>query len=195
MKQWTARWRRAPQASWRAVPGMNLLEGGGRGRPWVVRAGLALLLLGSVYLLYSLYQDGTTLQREMDGASSRLKATQTELASQRDEVNRLEAELKALRERPQTPERLPQQPGSKRWQAALTALERLEGDGVQFQSLQGSAGGELTVVAVAVGEQPLARLQGRLQEAGQPFELQSVQWKQDKEALILTATLRVRASP
>lgn len=195
MRGWTARWRRASQASWHAVPRMNLLEGGGRRSRWVVRAGLTLLLLGGVYLFYSVYQEGITLQRERDGASSHLRATQTELASRRDEVNRLEAELRATRERPQTAERLPQQPGSKRWQAALTALERLQGAGVQFQSFQGSAGGELTVVAAAAGEQPLARLQGRLQEADQPFELQGVQWRRDKEALTLTATLRVRALP
>ena len=181
--------------SWRAVPRVNLLDGGAPGRRWVVRAGLALLLLGGVYLFLSLYQEGTTLQREMDGASSRLKAVQGELASRRDEVNRLEAELGALRERRQAAERLPQQPGSERWQAALAALERLQGDGVQFQSLQGKADGELTVVAAAAGEQPLARLQKRLQEAAQPFELQGVQWGRDKEALTLTATLRVRASP
>lgn len=197
MRGWAARWRRALQASWRAVPRMNLLEGGGRGRRWVVRAGLALLLLGGVYLLQSLYQEGTTLQRELDGASSRLKATQTELASRRDEVNRLEAELGALLERRQTAERLPQPQGSERWRAtlaALAALERLQGDGVSFQSLQESAAGELTVVAAAAGEQPLARLQGRLQEADQPFELLGVQWKRDKGVLTLTATLRVKAS-
>ncbi len=195
MRGWAGRWRRSPQASWRAVPGMNLLEGGGRGRRWVVRAGLALLLLGGVYLLQSVYQEGTTLQLELYGASSRLRATQTELASQRDEVNRLESELRATRERRQATERLPQQPGSERWRAALAALEGLQGDGVGFQSLQGSAGGELTVVAAAAGEQPLARLQARLQEAGQPFELQSVQWGRDKEALTFAAILRVRASP
>lgn len=161
----------------------------------MVRAGLALLLLGGVYLFQSLYQERTTLQLELYGASSRLRATQTELASRRDEVNRLEAELGALRERRQTAEHLPQQPGSERWRAALAALERLQGDGVGFQSLQGSAGGELTVVAVAAGVQPLAQLQGRLQEAGQPFELQSVQWGRDKEALTFAAILRVRASP
>ncbi len=196
MRGWAGRWRRSPQTSWRAVPRLNLLEGGSRGRRWVVRAGLALLLLGGVYLFLSLYQEGTTtLQREMDGASSRLKAVQGELASRRDEVNRLEAELGALRERRQAAERLPQQPGSERWRAALAALEGLQGDGVGFQSLQGSAGGELTVVAAAAGEQPLARLQARLQEAGQPFELQSVQWGRDKEALTFAAILRVRASP
>ncbi len=195
MRGWAGRWRRAPQASWRAVPGVNLLEVGGRGRRWVVRAGLALLLLGGVYLFQSVYQEGTTLQREMDGAGSRLKSVQGELTSRRDEVNRLEAELAALQQRRQAVERLPQQPGSERWRVALAALEGLQGDGVGFQSLQGSAGGELTVVAAAAGEQPLARLQARLQEAGQPFELQSVQWGRDKEALTFAAILRVRASP
>ena len=181
--------------SWRAVPRVNLLDGGAPGRRWVVRAGLALLLLGGVYLFLSLYQEGTALQREMDGASSRLKATQTELASRRDEVNRLEAELAALQQRRQAAERLPQQPGSERWRAALAALEGLQGDEVRLQSLLGSAGGELTVVATAAGEQPLARLQARLQEADQPFELQSVQWRRDKEALTFAAILWVRASP
>lgn len=195
MRGWAGRWRRALQASWRAVPRMNLLEGGGRGHRWVVRAGLALLLLGGAYLLLSLYQEGATLQRERDGASSRLKTTQAELASRRDEVKRLEAELRDPLDRLQAQQRLYQQLGSLRWQEALVALDRLQGDGVSFQSLQGSAGGELTVVAAAAKEQPLARLQGRLQEAGQPFELQGAQWKQDKEALTLTATLRVKASP
>lgn len=174
---------------------VNLLEGGGGGRRGVVRAGLALLLLGGVYLLYSVYQEGTTMQRELEGASRRLKATQTALASRGDEVRGLEAELGALRERRQASARLDQQMRGERWQAALAALEGLLGDGVSFQSLKGSAGGELTVVAVAAGEQPLARLQRRLQETGQPFELQGVEWKQNTGALTLTATLRVRASP
>lgn len=200
MRGWAVRWRRAPQASWRAIPRVNLLEGGGRGRRWVVRAGLALLLLGGVYLLQSLSQEGTTPQRELDGARSSLKAAQGELAARGNEVKGLEAELKDLRDRLQAQQRLPQQPGRERWQAALVALEALErfqGGEVrfQFQSLQGSANGELTVVAVAAGEQPLAWLQRRLQEANQPFQLQGVQWKRDKEALTLTATLRVKASP
>lgn len=199
MKEWAAkRWRRAPQASWRAVPRVDLLEGGGGGRGVVVRAGLALLLLGGLYLLYSVYQEGTTLQRGLEGASRRLKATQATqaaLASRGDEVSGLEAELAALRERSQAAARLDQQLGGERWQAALAALEGLQGDGVSFQSLKGSAGGDLTVVAVAAGGQPLARLQRRLQETGHPFELQGVQWKQDTGALTLTATLRVKASP
>ncbi len=193
MREWAAKWRRAPKASWRAVPRVNLLEGGGRRSPLVVRAGLALLLLGGVYLLSSEYQEGATLQQEMERASSRLRATQTALASRSDEVNGLEAELGALRER-QAAELLYQQLGSERWQAALEALAGLQGDGVVIQSLQGSAGGGLTVVAAAAGAQPLARLQGRLQEAGQPFELRDVQWKQDKGTLTLTATLLVKAS-
>ncbi|MBI2919141.1 MAG: hypothetical protein HYY01_14295 [Chloroflexi bacterium] len=190
-----ARWGRAPQASWHAVPRINLLGGGGRGHRWVVRVVLALLLLGSLYLFLSLYQEGSAQQRELDLASSRLKATQTQLASRRDEVNRLEVELRGLQQRLGAQQGLPQQPGSDRWQAALAALEGLQGGGVQFLSLQGKADDELTVVALATGEQPLARLQARLLEAGQPFELQGVQWKQDKGVLTLTATLRVGASP
>ncbi len=41
----------------------------------------------------------------------------------------------------------------------------------------------------------MAQLQARLQEANQPFQLQGVQWKQDKGVVTLTATLRVKASP
>ncbi len=134
MRGLTARWRRSPQASWRAVPEMNLLAAGGLRRRWAVRAGLALLLLGGVNLLFSMYQGGTTQQRELDGASSRLKATQGELTSRRDEVNRLEAELAALRQRRQNAERLPQQLGSERWRAALAALEGLQSEGVRFQT-------------------------------------------------------------
>ncbi len=195
MKRWAAVWRRAPQPSWRAVPRVNLLEGGGRGRRRVVRTGLALLLLGGVYLLYSGYLDGRSLQREQDRASSRLKAAQSALASGRDEVSRLEAELDALRERRRTAETLHQQLGSDRWQAALVALEEIQGDGVSFQSFKGNASGELTVVAAAAGEQPLAQLQRRLLETGRPYEVQGVQWKQDEGALIFTATLLVRGSP
>lgn len=195
MRGWAGRRRGATQASWRAVPRVNLLEGGPRGRRWVVRAVLALLLLGGLYLLQSLYQEGIALQRELNRARSSLKAAQGELAARGNEVKSLEAELGKLRELAQAGEPLRQRLGSVQWRRALVALDRLQGEGIWFQSLRGSAGGELTVVAVAEGEQPLARLQRRLQEADQPFELQGVRWERGKEALTLTATLQVKGSP
>lgn len=195
MRAWAGKWRRSPQASWHAVPVMNLLEDVSRGRRRMVWTCLSLLLLGGVYLLLSLYQEGTTLRQEMSGDSSRLKVTQAQVSSRRDEMNTLEGELWDLQNRLQVQQSLPQQPGSERWQTALAALERLQGDGVQFKSLEGKADGELTVVATAVEEQPLARLQNRLHEMSQPFELQGVHWGRDKEEITLTAILRVRASP
>lgn len=188
-------WRRSAQPNWRAVPKVNLLGGGGRRHSRVLPITLALLLLVGVYLLYSGYLDGSSLREERERANSRLKAAQITLASRRDEVSRLEAELNVLLERSRASETLDQQLGSERWQEALKALEEIQGDGVSFQSFQGNANGELTVVAVAVGEQPLAQLQRRLLETDRPYEVQSVQWKQDEGALIFTATLLVRGSP
>jgi hypothetical protein len=161
----------------------------------VVRAGLAVLLLAGVYLLFDAYQERTNLRKQLEEDTRRLKAAQTALASHGEETGLLEAELAALRERRQAAEGLYQAVGSEQWQATLLALEGFLGKGVRFQSLLGSASGELTVVAVAAEGPPLALLQRRLQEAGQPFELQNVQWKQDEGGQTLTATLRVEASP
>ncbi|MBI4281931.1 MAG: hypothetical protein HY672_00370 [Chloroflexi bacterium] len=195
MRAWVGRWRRSPTANWRAVPVVNLLEDEGRRRKGMVRAFLVLSLLVGAYLLLNLYQEGNTLKRETDEASSRLRISQAALASRRDEVNSLEGELWELQNRLRAQQNLPQQPGSERWQMALAALEKLQVDGVQFESLQGKAVDELTVVAVAAVEQPLAQLQNRLHETAQPFELRDVHWGRDKESITLTAILRVRASP
>ena len=193
MRRWLGR-RAAPEAPWREVPRVDVLvrEQASPGRR-LMRVALLALLLGATYLAGSLYLEGETVQRDLEHAGTQLESAQEELASRSNQAEQLQAQLADLQQRQQKTEQERQQLNAAKiqWQPVLAALEALLGEEEQFESLEGGAGGELTLVATIADEQALARLQGSLQDPGQPFTVQTADWQRDSGHLTLTATLQV----
>ncbi|MDP3062652.1 MAG: hypothetical protein Q8O40_05515 [Chloroflexota bacterium] len=130
----------------------------------------------------------------VDGATERttveLRAVQKDLIAEQAEVQRLRGQVDQL-----TAQQRPQEPvaGSVDWGPALTALFRAGASVITFQSIQGKAGGELTVDGTLPDVQALARFDVAMREVSDLIDVQSMEWDQQKNGLLtLTATIKER---
>lgn len=189
-----ARTRGAPPPAWRAVPKVDLLE---RDRthvpPGLARAGLGGLLLVAVALGAMQYRTLQSVQGDLDRTSARVAVRQKELTTRSSQAGQMDAQLRDLQQQLQGLEQVHQQlnAAKARWEPDLTALVALQGDGIEFRSMERAVNGDLVLVATGTDEQALALLHRGLLAPDQLFAVQTVQWQRDDRQFSLTATLRV----
>lgn len=180
---------------WRRVPRINVLPrraGAPGGRAGLKRALAALLVLEAVLLVVQ-YQSRNANESAIESTNKQLQQVRQQVAGEQQELEKLQTQVDALKKQVEASEQAFKQStgGRTSWYTGLAALLNTRTDGVEFESITATTGGQIALTGVATDLVAMARFQEKLREVQQYLRLQNISFSNGPASLTFNATLKV----